>query len=85
MLSFVVVIDAALVGVMESAPIGRSELVRSDATAAPRLIGHEQVIEHGLRHMAWLAADDPVVGAELPPGWRSVLATYVPEPFRALG
>jgi hypothetical protein len=84
-LSFLVVIDEALVGAMDSAPIGRSELARSEATAAPRSIGHEQVIEHGLRHMAWLAADDPTVAGELSAGWRSVLTDYVPEPFRALG
>jgi hypothetical protein len=84
-LSFIVVIDEKLVGAMESAPIGRSELARSAATAAPRSIGHEQVIEHGLRHMAWLAADDPTVARELSAGWRSVLSSYVPEPFRALG
>jgi len=84
-LSFVVVIDAGLVGDMDSAPIGRSELARSEATAAPRSIGHEQVVEHGLRHMAWLAADDPAVAEELSEGWRSVLRNYVPEPFRALG
>jgi hypothetical protein len=84
-LSFVVVIDSALVDGMETAPIGRSELARSEATAAPKAIAYEQVVEHGLRHMAWLAVDDPVVAAELPPGWRDVLAGYVPEPFRALG
>ena len=84
-LSFVVVIDESLVGAMESARIGRSVLARSEATAAPRSIGHEQVIEHGLRHMAWLAADDPVVARELSPGWRTILASYAAEPFRALG
>ena len=84
-LSFVVVIDQDLVGVMESAPIGRSELARSSATASPRSIAHEQVIEHGLRHMAWLAADDATVARELSPGWRAVLTSYDPEPFRALG
>jgi hypothetical protein len=84
-LSFVVVIDEALVDGMASSPIGRSELARSEATAAPKSIDHEQVVEHGLRHMAWLAVDDPVVAAELPPGWRDALAGYVPEPFRALG
>jgi hypothetical protein len=84
-LSFMVVIDAALADGMETAPIGRSELARSEATTAPRVIDHEQVIEHGLRHLAWLAVDDPVVAAELPAGWRAVLADYVPEPFRALG
>ena len=84
-LSFVVVIDAALVGMMESLPIARSELARGDATAAPREIATAQVVEHGLRHMAWLAQDDPAVKAELPTGWRTLLAEYVPEPFRNLG
>jgi hypothetical protein len=84
-LTFVVVIDDGLVGKMESAPIGRRQLARSEPTAAPPSVGHEQVLEHGLRHMAWLAIDDPVVAAELSAGWRSVLAFYVPEPFRALG
>ena len=35
--------------------------------------------------MAWLAQDDPVVASELPIGWRTLLADYVPEPFRNLG
>ena len=84
-LSFVAVIDAGLVGSMETRPIGRSELARGEATAAPRDIAYEQVVEHGLRHMAWLAKDDAVVAAELPDGWRAVLAGYIPEPFRNLG
>lgn len=84
-LTFIVVIEDRLVGSMESVPIDRSELARSEATAAPSSIGHQQVVEHGLRHLAWLAQDDPVVGGELSAGWRSILANYVPEPFRALG
>ncbi len=84
-LSFVVVIPPELVGSMASVPIGRAELARSEATAAPRDIAVGAVVEHGLRHLAWLVEDDPVVAAELPPSWRSILATYVPEPFRALG
>lgn len=84
-LSFVVVIGEALVGDMPSAPIERAELARSEATAAPRAIAHVQVVEHGLRHMAWLVQDDPVVARELDGRWRSILAGYVPEPFRALG
>jgi hypothetical protein len=84
-LSFVVVIDPALVGSMESAPVVRTDLARSQATAAPREIAHTQVVEHGLRHLAWLVHDDPVVAAELSPAWAAVLADYVPEPFRALG
>ena len=84
-LSFVVVVEPELVADMESAPIGRTELARSEATAAPRRIAFEQVIEHGLRHMAWLAQDDAVVRSELSPAWRTALADYVPEPFRSLG
>ena len=84
-LSFVVVIDEVRVGTMESLPIGRMDLARGEATAAPRAVASEQVIEHGLRHMAWLAKDDPHVRDELPAEWHDVLATYVPEPFRNLG
>ena len=84
-LSFVVVIEAALVGTMDSVPLERTDLARGGATAAPREIGFAQVVEHGLRHMAWLAKDDPVVAAELPAGWHRVLAGYIPEPFRNLG
>ena len=84
-LSFVVVISPEVVGSMASVPIGRAALARSEATAAPRDIAVEAVVEHGLRHLAWLVEDDPVVAAELPAGWRPILAEYVPEPFRALG
>jgi hypothetical protein len=84
-LSFVVVIERELVKGMASAPIDRAELARSDATAAPHDIATIAVVEHGLRHLAWLAKDDPVVAAELPPAWRPLLADYIPEPFRNLG
>jgi hypothetical protein len=84
-LSFVVVIDGSQVGSMASLPIARSELARGDAAAAPRSIAIAQVVEHGLRHMAWLAHDDPVVATELPAAWRTLLSDYVPEPFRNLG
>jgi hypothetical protein len=84
-LSFVVVIDPSLVGAMESVPIDRSELARSEATTAPQAIAFGQVVEHGLRHLAWLVKDDPVVATELPRAWGPILAGYVPEPFRALG
>lgn len=84
-LSFVVVIDGSTVGDMDSVPIGRVALARGEATAAPREIATEAVVEHGLRHMAWLAKDDPVVAATLPAAWREALSAYMPEPFRALG
>jgi len=84
-LSFVVVIDADLVGTMASEPIDRAVLARSEATAAPTSIAHQQVVEHGLRHLAWLAGDDPVVRTTLSPAWRAALRPYHPEPFRHLG
>jgi len=84
-LSFVVVIEPKVAGGMASVPIERAELARSAATAAPTDIPTSAVVEHGLRHLAWLVEDDPVVAAELPDAWRPVLAGYVPAPFRNLG
>ncbi len=84
-LTFLVVIDPGQVGEMASVPIMRSDLARSQARAAPAVIAGTQVLEHALRHLAWLAGDDPVVAGELDPQWRQILAGYAPEPFRALG
>jgi hypothetical protein len=84
-LSFVVVIDPEQVGSMESRPVGRAALARSGATAAPAKIAHDQVVEHALRHLAWLAQDDPVVRGELDSAWCEALGEYLPEPFRQLG
>jgi hypothetical protein len=84
-LTFVVVIGPELVGGMESVPVARAELARSQATAAPETILHGQVVEHGLRHLAWLAEDDDVVRTTLPAEFRAVLAGYLPAPFQALG
>jgi hypothetical protein len=83
-LSFLVAITREQVGDMASAPIGRAELARSEATRAPASIGHTQVLEHGLRHLAWLVRDDEIVAGRLTDGWRTALADYVPEPFRTL-
>jgi hypothetical protein len=83
-LTFIVVIDPRLVGTMESEPVDRAALARSEATAAPREIDHRQVLEHGLRHLAWLARDDQVVRRELSEAWHALLAGYVPEPFQTL-
>ncbi len=64
-------------------PIGRTDLARGDALAAPTSIDVDQVVEHGLRHLSWLVRDDPAVNASLA-AWRSTLEAYVPEPFRTL-
>jgi hypothetical protein len=81
-LTFAVVVDR--VDGMASMPIERAALARSSATAAPTEIAYAQVLEHGLRHLAWLARDDPVVSGELSETWHAVLSGYVPEPFRGL-
>ena len=64
-------------------PVGRAELARGEAMAAPKSIGIEAVLEHALRHLSWLVRDDPAVMQALA-GWKDVLADFQPEPFRAL-
>jgi hypothetical protein len=84
-LSFVVVNRDGQAPELPGIPIGRAKLARSDATHAPMAIDHQQVLEHGLRHLAWLVNDDATVRAVLSSEWKDVLAGYVPEPFRHLG
>ncbi len=84
LLSFVVVIAEEQAPEQSGIPIGRAALARSTATAAPTAITPDQVIEHGLRHLSWLAIEDETVRDTLSPGWRLALAEYVPEPFRHL-
>lgn len=69
---------------MEVLPVGRAALARGDALGPPTDIGIEQVVEHAFRHLAWLLADDAVVGETLGE-WASQLRAYEPEPFRAFG
>jgi hypothetical protein len=83
-LSFVVVIGPDRAAGMETAPIDRAELARSGATTAPTTVESSQVLEHALRHLAWLAQDDEVVATALSPGWHDALRDRVPEPFRNL-
>jgi len=83
-LSFVVVNRDDQAPELAGTPIARAELARGEATSAPAAIGYEQVLEHGLRHLAWLVQDDEVVRTTLSQAWRSLLAAYVPEPFRHL-
>lgn len=65
-------------------PVRRAELARGSAKDAPDSIDVAQVVEHGLRHLSWLSRDDPVIARELSAEWKDVVATYIPEPFRAL-
>ncbi|TMG26501.1 MAG: hypothetical protein E6H97_08345 [Chloroflexi bacterium] len=68
---------------LETLAVGRAELARGEAMAAPLAIGVGAVLEHALRHLAWLIRDDPAIATALAP-WHDALAVYVPEPFRAL-
>lgn len=76
--------DSEIPATWVSTPVSRAELARGDTTAPPPTIGVEQVLEHALRHLAWLLRDDPVISETLPE-WREFLDDYTPEPFRALG
>lgn len=84
-LSFVVVNRDDQAPELPGIPIGRAELARSGATHAPISIAYQQVLEHGLRHLAWLVEDDATVRSVLSEEWKQVLGGYVPEPFRHLG
>lgn len=83
-LTFVAVMDSHVVSAFEQEPIRRAGLARGGATSPPQDIGPDAVIEHGLRHLAWLVQDDLTVATVLPPAWHRVLRDYVPEPFRRL-
>jgi hypothetical protein len=84
-LTYLAVVDAPseLNPNLASEPVRRTELARGGRTAAPGTIETAEVMEHALRHLAWLLADDPAVSAALP-DWREPLAGYVPEPFSGL-
>jgi CRP-like cAMP-binding protein len=66
-------------------PARRQELARGGRTAEPTRVAVEQVLEHALRHLAWLLHDDADVARTLGDDWADALAAYEPEPFRALG
>jgi hypothetical protein len=83
-LSFVAVIDTSQIARMATVPVGRADLARGGAAVSPTEIDTSQVVEHGLRHLAWLVTDDSVVAARLDNAWRQALTAYVPEPFRHL-
>ena len=68
---------------LELAPIKRSDLARGAATAPPDSITVNAVLEHAVRHLAWLNREDPAIAAELGE-WSGTLDKYAPEPFRAL-
>jgi hypothetical protein len=64
--------------------VARVDLARGLAIGPPAAVRHSQVVEHGLRHLAWLLREDGAIRDALD-GWRAVLTDYEPEPFRAFG
>jgi hypothetical protein len=85
-LTFLVIIEppAELPAGYREEPITRSELARGRPLGPPAEVHLSQVVEHGLRHLAWLAGDDPAVREALP-DWVDALSEYGGEPFRAFG
>lgn len=83
-LTFLVVVEApaeeppGLAGEL----VTRSDLARGHATGPPATVHVTQVVEHGLRHLAWLVREDEAIHDAMP-GWPSALAAYDAEPFRA--
>ncbi len=82
-LTFIAVV-ASVPESMQRSPIGRADLARGSATSAPEAIGFESVLEHGLRHLAWLAREDLAVGEVLDGRWHAYLQGFFPEPFQQL-
>jgi hypothetical protein len=83
-LTFLVSVDAPrdLPGSFESELVSRVALARGRATGPPPEVHLTQVVEHGLRHLAWLVGEDETIRAAMP-GWPEALVPYAPEPFRA--
>lgn len=68
---------------LRTRPIGRRDLARGSATRPPQAIDIDQVVEHALRHLAWLQRDDEHIAAALSERWVKALHAYPPEPFRS--
>jgi len=64
--------------------VRRAELARGRATGPPPQVHMSQVVEHGLRHLAWLVREDQAIHQALAQ-WSAALSGYEPEPFRAFG
>ncbi len=62
--------------------VTRAELARGRATGPAPHVHLSQVVEHGLRHLAWLVREDEAMQQALA-DWSLALGGYEPEPFRA--
>jgi hypothetical protein len=64
--------------------VTRAELARGRAIGPAPEVHLSQVVEHGLRHLAWLVREDEAIHQALA-AWSRALSVYTPEPFRAFG
>lgn len=85
-LTFLVVVEApeTLPDACAEELVARTGLARGRLMGPPPEVHVTQVIEHGLRHLAWLVSDDPEIHEALPE-WVEVLSAYEREPSRAFG
>ena len=86
LLTFLVVVEppALVPDTFEVELVKRAELARGRATGPPLQVHLPQVVEHGLRHLAWLVRGDEAIHRAMG-DWLRVLSDYEPEPFRAFG
>ena len=68
---------------LELLPVTRSDLARGSSMAPAESITVDAVLEHAVRHLAWLSREDPAIGTVLV-DWSEALKGYLPEPFQAL-
>jgi hypothetical protein len=84
-LTYMAVVDEGLVDREVRWQIVRSSIAGSDAASPTFPIAAAQVVEHGLRHLAWLSIHDSAVSSALPKEWHRALEVYAPDRFRNLG
>ena len=72
----------AIAGLHED-PAVRRPLARGTPICPPPRVEVDQVLEHALRHLAWLSLDDSEISSALDDGWRTGLRSHRPEPCRA--
>lgn len=84
LLTFLVIVEPPdhLPPTHEIERVSRAELARGGPTTPPQAVHLSQVVEHGLRHLAWLVTEDDVIHEALG-AWSAPLGEYRPEPFRA--
>jgi hypothetical protein len=86
LLTFLVAVEppARVPDACEAELVTRVELARGQAIGPAPKVHLSQVVEHGLRHLAWLVREDEAINQALA-GWTRTLSVYTPEPFRAFG